>query len=36
MDVTLQFSVNLTPGARGADAQRVQAQLKVVDADPAE
>ena len=36
MDVTLQFSVNLTPGAHGADAQRVQAQLKVVDAEPAE
>jgi len=35
MDVTLQFSVNLTPGAQGAEAQLVQAQLKVVDADPA-
>lgn len=35
MDVTLQFSVNLTPGIHGAEAQLVQAQLNVVDAEPA-
>ncbi|KAF1055403.1 MAG: hypothetical protein GAK43_00196 [Stenotrophomonas maltophilia] len=35
MDVTLQFSVNLTPGAASTEAQLVQAQLNVVDAEPA-
>jgi hypothetical protein len=33
MDVTLQFSINLTPGSTGAEARVVQAQLHVVDAD---
>lgn len=35
MDVTLQFLVNLTPGVPRAEAQVVQAQLNVVDAEPA-
>ena len=33
MDVTLQLSVNLTPGAGSTEAQVVQAQLRVLDAD---